>query len=202
MKKIKFISLSILLFISFNLEQAFAQSAKSDSAANKKEDKTNKSNLVEKKYTYDEFKSAVQERVQKHLKRLGRGKIIGLSRELLKKEEQLKLREMDIEKKEETLQINSSDFEKRVKKFQGRQSKFLGCLDEMDNQRLKRVTHMVEVVSGMKPQSAAEVLSVQDTDISIKILGLLPSEKVSKIFNLMKKEISARLQKQYMTMKK
>ena len=61
---------------------------------------------------------------------------------------------------------------------------------------------MVDVISGMRPQSAADVLSVQDVDISVKILGDLPPEKVSKIFNSMDKEISARLQKQFMSMKK
>ena len=156
----------------------------------------------EKKYTYDEFQEAVNVKIEKQLKRLGRGKIIGFSKELMKKEEVLKLREIELEKRAEQLQMNTSDFQKKVKTFQNRQLKFLGCLDESDKQKEKRITHMVDVVSGMKPLSAAEVLSVQDADISIKILGMLPPEKVSKIFNLMKKEISARLQKQYMTMKK
>jgi flagellar motility protein MotE (MotC chaperone) len=156
----------------------------------------------EKTYKYDEFQDAVRLQVEKQLERLGRGKIIGFSKELMKKEDVLKLREIELEKKEEQLQMNASDFKKKVITFQGRQVKFLGCLDESDKQRIKRITHMVDVVSGMKPVSAAAVLSVQDADISIKILGMLPPEKVSKIFNLMKKEISARLQKQYMTMKK
>ena len=156
----------------------------------------------EKKYNYDEFQEAVNTKIEKQLKRLGRGKIIGFSKELMKKEEVLKLREIELEKRAEQLQMNTSDFQKKVKTFQNRQLKFLGCLDESDKQREKRITHMVDVVSGMKPLSAAEVLSVQDAGISIKILGMLPPEKVSKIFNLMKKEISARLQKQYMTMKK
>lgn len=156
----------------------------------------------DKKFTYDEFQEAVQAKVEKQLARLGRGKIIGFSKELMKKEEVLKLKEIELEKKMEQLRMNTNDFKKKVKGFQGKQNKFLACLDDSDKQKEKRVTHMVDVVSGMKPASAAEVLSVQDADISIKILGMLPPEKVSKIFNLMKKEISARLQKQYMTMKK
>ena len=156
----------------------------------------------EKKYDYDEFQEAVNERVEKQLKRLGRGKIINFSKELMKKEELLKLREIELEKMAEQLKMNSSDFKNKIKTFRGSQVKFLACLDDSDKQKEKRVLHMVDVVSGMKPQNAAEVLSVQDSEISIKILGMLPPEKVSKIFNLMKKEISARLQKQYMTMKK
>jgi flagellar motility protein MotE (MotC chaperone) len=156
----------------------------------------------EKKFDYDDFQEAVGKRVEKQLKRLGRGKIINFSKELMKKEELLQLRAIELEKLAEQLKMNSSDFKNKVKNFRGNQTKFLACLDDSDNQKEKRVTHMVDIVSGMKPQSAAEVLSVQDSEISIKILGMLPPEKVSKIFNLMKKEISARLQKQYMTMKK
>ncbi len=191
-------NLIILTFLIFSNSPLMAQEseASEENAQKKMEDPR------DKKFTYDEFQDAVNERVEKQLKRLGRGKIIGFSKELMKKEEVLKLKEIELEKRAEQLFMNSGDFEKKVKTFQNRQLKFLGCLDETDKQRKKRITHMVDVVSGMKPQSAAEVLSVQDADISIKILGMLPPEKVSKIFNLMKKEISARLQKQYMTMKK
>ena len=61
---------------------------------------------------------------------------------------------------------------------------------------------MVDVVSGMKPQTAADLLSQQDPSLAVKIMGELDAVKVAKIFNLMKKEISAKLQKQYMTLKK
>jgi len=190
--------LLILTLLVFSFTPLMAQEDKTEVEGVKKKIEDPR----DKKYSYDEFQDAVNERVEKQLKRLGRGKIIGFSKELMKKEEVLKLREIELEKRAEQLYMNSGDFEKKVKTFQNRQIKFLGCLDESDKQREKRITHMVDVVSGMKPQSAAEVLSVQDADISIKILGMLPPEKVSKIFNLMKKEISARLQKQYMTMKK
>lgn len=190
--------LLILTLLVFSVTPLMAQEDKTEDEGVKKKIEDPR----DKKYSYDEFQDAVNERVEKQLKRLGRGKIIGFSKELMKKEEVLKLKEIELEKRAEQLYMNSGDFEKKVKTFQNRQLKFLGCLDESDKQREKRITHMVDVVSGMKPQSAAEVLSVQDADISIKILGMLPPEKVSKIFNLMKKEISARLQKQYMTMKK
>ena len=61
---------------------------------------------------------------------------------------------------------------------------------------------MVEVISGMKPQNAADVLAIQDPELSVRILSLLESQKTSKIFNLMDKEVSARLQKQFLQMKK
>ena len=50
--------------------------------------------------------------------------------------------------------------------------------------------------------SAADILAIQDPDLSVRILAELDSTKMSKIFNLMDKEVSARLQKQFLQMKK
>ena len=58
------------------------------------------------------------------------------------------------------------------------------------------------MLSGMKPDAAAQVLSVQDPLIAVKMISKLDSAKVSKIFNKMDKEVSARLQKQFLTMQK
>ena len=65
-----------------------------------------------------------------------------------------------------------------------------------------RVQQLVEVISNMKPQRAADLLSVQDPDISVRIFEKTNPTKASKIFNLMDKEVSARLQKQYLNMQK
>jgi len=156
----------------------------------------------EKKYTKKEFKDAVVKEVERQLTRLGKIKIVGLSKELMKKEDDIKLNALEVQKKEEQLKINILEFEKKIKELQEKQSKFIGCLDGIENKVQKRVNHMVNVIAGMKPQTAANLLSVQESEISVKILGYLEPVKVSKIFNLMDKEISARLQKQYMSMKK
>ena len=62
------------------------------------------------------------------------------------------------------------------------------------------IDHLVQVVSGMKPQTAADMLAVQDSTLTVEIISKLDPTKVSKIFNLMDKEISARLQKEYLNM--
>jgi flagellar motility protein MotE (MotC chaperone) len=136
------------------------------------------------------------------MKRIGKGELVGLSKELLQKEELLRVRELQVQKREEELKINQQDFKNKVANFNQKQNHFLGCLDEQDKKVSDRISHMVDVVGGMRPQSAADVLSVQEPDISIRILGMLDAERVSKIFNLMDKEVSARLQKQYMNMKR
>ncbi len=153
-------------------------------------------------YTEDEFMKAVYEEVEKKLKILKKDNAVDLSMELLRKEDDIKRKDLAIQKQKEELAINIKAFEGKILEFQEQQSKLIGCLTDVEKQEDKRINHMVEVISGMKPASAAEVLSVQDAEIAVKILDKLEATKVSKIFNLMDKEVSARLQKQYLTMKR
>jgi flagellar motility protein MotE (MotC chaperone) len=158
--------------------------------------------LVKKTYTEEEVQKKVVEETERLMKKIGNGHLIDFSNELLKKEEALKVKELDIQKENEQLKLNKIDFQKKIVEFQDSQKKFLGCIDSQNEKVDKRVAQIVEVISGMKPQNAADVLSVQDPDLSVRILGQLDAQKASKIFNLMDKEISARLQKQFLQMKK
>lgn len=153
-------------------------------------------------YSQEEFDKALEVALEKKMKKVGRSKLIEFSKELLKKEEELATREKALKNQQEQVVVNQKELEGRIKEFKAYQTNFLSCLDKKDSDEQKRVIHMVDVVSNMRPQTAANLLSQQDPSISIKILGELDPVKVSKIFNMMDKEISARLQKQYMTMKK
>lgn len=153
-------------------------------------------------YSEEEFKKAVQTEAEKMMKRAGSGHLIDFSKELLEKEEAIRVRELNVQKESEQLKLNMADFQKKLVEFQDSQKKFLGCVDSQNEKTGKRISQMVEVIAGMKPQSAADVLSVQDPDLSVQILGQLEPLKASKIFNLMDKEVSARLQKQFLQMKK
>lgn len=153
-------------------------------------------------YTEEEFKAAVLEEAAKMMKKAGSAHLVDFSKELMEKEEAIKVKELTVKKQEEELGMSKEDFKKKLVEFQDSQKKFLGCVDEKSAKADKRVTQMVEVISGMKPQNAADVLTVQDPDLSVRILSELDSAKTSKIFNLMDKEVSARLQKQFLQMKK
>ena len=157
---------------------------------------------TKREYTEEEFKTAVLEEATKLMKKAGSANLVDFSKELLEKEEILKNKELVIKKQQEELDLSRADFKNKLVEFQDSQKKFLGCVDEKNEKAEKRISQMVDVISGMKPQNAADVLTVQDPDLSVRILGELDSAKASKIFNLMDKEVSARLQKQFLQMKK
>jgi len=135
-------------------------------------------------------------------KEVSADKMISLSQELVKREEQIKQRELALQQKQDELDNNIKNFEARLKEFEEQQSKILGCLAEQDAQKNKRLDQLVTSIAAMRPQNAAAVLSVQDAEIAVRILDRLDPTQAAKIFNLMDKEISAGLQKQYLNMKK
>ncbi len=153
-------------------------------------------------YTKKQFEDELNKRIKESLSKLKNGKIIDFSQLLLNRERELKIREFQVKKSEEQLKINEKELKKKVEQFNKKQKDMIACIDNFNSKKSQRIAHIVKTISGMRPENAAAVLSVQDTDISIKILGQLEPDKVSKIFNFMDKEISARLQKQYVNMSK
>ncbi len=159
-------------------------------------------NKASKTYTETEFTKAVAEQVRKKVDEVKNKSVTDLTKELITKEESIRLRELELEKREDQIKVNSSEIEKKIKAFNAQQTSVLGCVERNDEELKTRITQQVDVVSNMKPEKAAQLLSVQDANIAVQILQLLDPKKASKIFNLMEKEVSARLQKQYMDMKR
>ena len=150
----------------------------------------------------DEINKMVNAKVLEKLELLSESNVVKFSKNLLIKEEELKEKEEKLKIREEELKIYSEELDSKINRFVEKQKKFIVCIDNVEKGKKKRVNHLVEIIAGMKPSMAGNVLSVQDSDIAVKILSELPAMKMSKIFNSMDKEISARLQKQYMNMKK
>jgi flagellar motility protein MotE (MotC chaperone) len=159
-------------------------------------------NKASKTYTETEFTKAVAEQVRKKVDEVKNKSVSDLTKELITKEESIRLRELELEKREDQIKVNSAEIEKKIKVFNTQQTSVLGCVERNDEELKTRISQQVDVVSNMKPEKAAQLLSVQDANIAVQILQLLDHKKASKIFNLMEKEVSARLQKQYMDMKR
>ena len=154
----------------------------------------------EKKFTKKELDEKVKAEVDRQIGLIKKKSISQLARELLDKERTLTNRGMTLEKREEQINLGEVSLLKRIEDFEVQKKKIIGCVDKYKNSEQLRVKQLVEVVSNMKPVKAAELLSVQDSDISVKLLERIDPTKASKIFNLMDKEVSARLQKQYLNM--
>jgi flagellar motility protein MotE (MotC chaperone) len=156
----------------------------------------------EKIYTQQEFDELVHSELTKRVDEFKRKSVADLAKELIQKERELTLKEQAIKQKDDVLESSRNDLENRIIAFEKEQKRVLGCIDQNEKDKSNRISQLVEVISNMKPEKASQLLSVQESDISVQILSLIDAQKASKIFNLMDKEISARLQKQYLDMKK
>ncbi|MBD66425.1 MAG: hypothetical protein CME62_14535 [Halobacteriovoraceae bacterium] len=155
-----------------------------------------------KVYTEKEMQTKVREEVSKKIDQIKKKSITQLTKELLAKEEELLKRQEELERRAEQLKINEDSLIKKIAEFEKQKEKVIGCIDDNRKNEMLRIKQLVSVIAGMKPAKAAELLSVQDSNISVKILEKIDPGKASKIFNLMDKEVSARLQKQYLNMQK
>lgn len=153
-------------------------------------------------YTEKDFVKKVNEEVKKKVDTIKNKSVSDLTKELLDKEEKLRLRELEIQKEQDALKVSESELSKKYSDFEGRQRAFLGCVKQNEEDSKARVGQLVETISNMKPQKAAELLSVQDSEIAVRILQMINPKTASKIFNFMDKDVSAKLQKQYLEMKK
>lgn len=157
---------------------------------------------VKKTYTEEEFIKKVNEETKKKVDVIKNKSVSDLTKELLDKEEKLKLAELDLQKRQDALKVTEADISKRYVDLAQKQKDFISCVDRHDEESKGRIGQLVDMISNMKPQKAAEVLAVQDSDIAVKILQMIDPKKASKIFNFMEKDVSAKLQKQYLLMKK
>jgi flagellar motility protein MotE (MotC chaperone) len=153
-------------------------------------------------YTEKDFIKKVNEEVKKKVDTIKNKSVSDLTKELLDKEEKLRLREIELQKQQDSLKVSENELGKKYSDFEGRQRAFLGCVKQNEEESKGRVGQLVETISNMKPQKAAELLSVQDSEIAVRILQMINPKTASKIFNFMDKEVSAKLQKQYLEMKK
>ncbi len=157
---------------------------------------------VKRTYSEEEFIKKVNEETKKKVDSIKNKSVSELTKELLDKEEKLKLKELELQKLSDSLKVSENDIAKRYSDLSEKQKSFIGCVEKNEDEGKARIGQLVDMVSNMKPQKAAEVLSVQDSEIAVKILQMIDAKKASKIFNFMDKEISAKLQKQYLLMKK
>ena len=138
--------------------------------------------------------------VERQVNLIKKKSITQITKELLQKERDLNKKSKQLDHRSEQLSVNETAFLKRIEDFQGVKSKIIGCLDKNKQSEALRIKQLVSVISNMKPLKAAELLSVQESNISVKLIERIDPAKASKIFNLMDKEVSARLQKQYLNM--
>lgn len=183
--------MKIILFFTF-LSSLIAFSQEKDDSKNSDQEKI---------FTQKQFDEEVEKQLNKYIERVKKKSLTELTKEVFEKESEMKKREAMLRSREEQIRIGEESLAKQIVEFEKEKQKILGCINDNKQKEAMRINQLVKMVSGMKPAKAAEILSVQESAISVRILEKIDPARASKIFNMMDKEISARLQKQYLNMK-
>lgn len=169
------------------------------SFAKSEEKKVEEKKSDEKKGTYTE--EQFYEKLKQEVAKIKKTSVVEMTQDLIGREQKVVQREEELLRREEEIKNVGAELEKKIVEFDARQKQFLGCVQKNENDEKLRVKKMVEVVSNMSPAKAAQLIETQESDISVRILSQLDNLKAAKIFNVMNKEKSAQLQKQYLLMK-
>jgi flagellar motility protein MotE (MotC chaperone) len=155
-----------------------------------------------KLYSQAEFDEKLKTTLKEEVTKIKQKGVVEITQELIEKEQLIKKSQHELDKKMESYQAMLLDFNKKVTDFDASRAQFISCKLEKENEKKARIDKLVNMVSGMKPEKAANLLATQDAEISVEIIAQIDPVKASKIFNLMDKEKSATLQKQYLNMKR
>ena len=128
-------------------------------------------------FSQQEFDQKLEEEIVRRLAKVTGESLQDFAKSLLAKEKDLDSKMDDLNKREKELSIIEKGLQSKIKLFRDEQDKVIGCVRENEKDASKRIDHIVKVISGMKPANAAEVLTVQDSGISVQIISKLNPEK-------------------------
>ncbi len=117
--------------------------------------------------------------------------------ELDERKNALDLREKQLAEKARDLEIQEKLLKEKLKKMEELNKKMADRLDVFKKEHEGKITKLVTVVEGMKPEAAARYVETLDPALAVEILTRIKETKASKILNLVDKKVSAKLTELY-----
>ncbi len=118
-------------------------------------------------------------------------------KELETRKVSMEAKERELEERARSLDIQEKILKEKLKKMEELNGKMAERLEKYKKEHEERVSKVVTVVEGMKPQSAAEYLENLDPQLAVEILSRINVKNASKILNLVDKKKGARLSELY-----
>src|SRR5690606_7175691 len=90
-------------------------------------------------YSEEDFIKKVNEEVKKKVDDIKNKSVSDLTKELLDKEEKLKLRELELQKQQDALRVSEGEIAKRYAELSEKQRKFIGCVEKNEDESKARI---------------------------------------------------------------
>jgi len=105
----------------------------------------------------------------------------------------LRLRQEEVQRKEQTLQALERELDAKLNRLQELETRIQTMLDDADALKDKKIKHLVDVYSNMKPKEAAKALEVLEEPVAVKILSGMRGRNAGEILSFVDAEKAARL---------
>lgn len=107
--------------------------------------------------------------------------------------ETLRRRQEELQRKEESLQSLEKELDDKLNRLESLEGRIQTMLDEADVLQDKKIKHLVDVYSNMKPKEAAKALEVLEEPVAVKILTGMRGRNAGEILSFVDAEKAARL---------
>ncbi len=117
--------------------------------------------------------------------------------ELESKQRQLEEREKALDERSEAISVQERILQEKMRRIDKISKKMAERLDQFKARSQEKITKLVSVVEGMKPDAAAKFFESVDPNLAVEVLTRIDTKRASKILNKVDKDRSARLSELY-----
>lgn len=109
------------------------------------------------------------------------------------KQKSLALEEERIQRERQELENLRKDVNERIDQLKKVQAALDDMIDKQNKQRQERITQLVKVLSNMRPQPAADVITKLDINMAVEVFRRMQSRTAGKVMAALKPDKAARI---------
>lgn len=105
----------------------------------------------------------------------------------------LRRRQEEVQRREQTLQALERELDAKLNRLQELETRIQTMLEEADVLKDRKIRHLVDVYSNMKPKEAAAALAALEEPVAVKILSGMRGRNAGEILSFVNAEKAAKL---------
>lgn len=105
----------------------------------------------------------------------------------------LRRRQEEVQRQEQTLRALENELDAKLNRLQELETRIQGMIEEADVLKDRKMRHLVDVYSNMKPREAAKALEALEEPVAVKILSGMRGRNAGEVLSFVDAEKAARL---------
>lgn len=105
----------------------------------------------------------------------------------------LRRRQEEVQRQEQALRALENELDAKLDRLQALEARLQGMIQEADVLQDRKIRHLVDVYSNMKPREAARALEALEEPVAVKILSGMRGRNAGEVLSFVDSEVAARL---------